>query len=175
MRRVALAAGLIALAGAGLNVEAILPATSVPSRAGSLASGAPLTLTIYPPTTSVASTPSGAPPPPLTAAALLNLFATSKAADLDAILHSRLKSWLVVQASLPVELSQISVSPAAQGVLLLVAIDAGAYPVINAIAPLVSRLAVAAAHLANPAQLPGMLLTIERLARSAARLQQRPS
>ncbi len=162
MLRVAVAAGLIALAAAGLYVAVVLPAASAPARFAHLAT-TPLTITIAPPTpTIVAKTP------PVVPAALASILATGEAGNLDARLRPSVGQWLRSQPSLAVELGPLSASPAAQCVLLLATLDAKDYPAMSAIAPIVVRLAYAAAH-GNGGS--GVLLTIERLARAAALLE----
>jgi hypothetical protein len=161
MLRVAVAAGLIALAAGGLSIAVVLPAASAPARLARQATP-PLTITIAPPTpTIVAKTP------PVVPAALASILATGEAGTLDARLRPLVSELLRTQPSLALELGPLGASPAAQCVLLLAALDAKDYPAMSAIAPVVVRLDYAAAH-GNGGS--GVLLTIERLARAAALL-----
>jgi hypothetical protein len=164
MRRMAVAAGLIALAAAGLYVAVVLPAASAPARFAHLAT-TPLTITIAPPTVPIATTPKA---PPVAPAALASILASGEAANLDARLRPSLGELLRTQPRIAAELGPLSPSPAAESVLLLAALDAKDYPAMSAIAPIVVRLAYAAAHGSGGS---GILLTIERLARAAALLE----
>lgn len=161
MRRVVVAVGLIALAAAGSSIALVLPAASAPASAARLAT-TPLTITIAPPP--VTSTTSSSPVAP---AALVSILATGDATNLDARLRPSVAKWLRTQPSLAAELGPLSASPAAECVLLLAAFDAKDYPTMGAVAPIVVRLAYAEAHGSGG---PGVLLTIERLARAAALL-----
>ena len=160
MRRVALAAGLIALAASGMGVAVSLPAASAHS---GRQSSTPLTITIFPPTTTAAPTGTGA-------AELLTLFAAGKADTLDARLREPLKTLLASRSSLAHEFDPISASPAAEAVVLLTVLDTAGYPLMNAIAPLVTRMAYDAAH-RDAAHAAGVLLSIELLTRATALTQ----
>jgi len=163
VRRVALTAGLVGLAASGLGAALVL--TAAGAHAVGQSSSAPLTLTIYPPTTTVAPIPT-----PLAPAGLLNLLAAGQATTLDARLRQPLETLLASRPSLARELTPISASPAAEAVVLLASLDSG-LPVMDATAPLVSRMAYDAAHVSDPAQAAGVLLRIELLTRAAALMQ----